>query len=76
MVQIYETMMTRHTSMVVGPTGGGKSVVISTLCQAQTRSVLVYFTKLYTTLLMFDVDDSKLYFMSSSDRDCTPRFIL
>uniref|UniRef100_A0A8D3AXA9 AAA+ ATPase domain-containing protein n=1 Tax=Scophthalmus maximus TaxID=52904 RepID=A0A8D3AXA9_SCOMX len=36
-VQIYETMMTRHTTMVVGPTGGGKSVVISTLCQAQTK---------------------------------------
>ncbi|KAL0979348.1 hypothetical protein UPYG_G00183960 [Umbra pygmaea] len=44
-VQIYETMMTRHTTMVVGPTGGGKSVVISTLCQAQTRLGLV--TKLY-----------------------------
>lgn len=38
-VQMYETMMTRHTTMVVGPTGGGKSVVISTLCQAQTRSL-------------------------------------
>ncbi|CAG08487.1 unnamed protein product, partial [Tetraodon nigroviridis] len=36
-VQMYETMMTRHTTMVVGPTGGGKSVVINTLCQAQTR---------------------------------------
>lgn len=36
-VQLYETMMTRHTTMVVGPTGGGKSVVIKTLCQAQTK---------------------------------------
>ncbi|CAL9696600.1 unnamed protein product [Knipowitschia caucasica] len=44
-VQLYETMMTRHTSMVVGPTGGGKSVVISTLCQAQSRLGLL--TKLY-----------------------------
>ncbi|MED6232426.1 Dynein heavy chain 10, axonemal, partial [Ataeniobius toweri] len=44
-VQMYETMMTRHTTMVVGPTGGGKSVVISTLCQAQTKTGLQ--TKLY-----------------------------
>ncbi|KAI4888942.1 hypothetical protein NFI96_027441 [Prochilodus magdalenae] len=44
-VQMYETMMTRHTTMVVGPTGGGKSVVINTLCQAQTR--LGLGTKLY-----------------------------
>ncbi|XP_069789574.1 dynein axonemal heavy chain 10 isoform X2 [Narcine bancroftii] len=45
-VQMYETMMTRHTTMIVGPTGGGKTVVINTLCQAQTRMSLV--TKLYT----------------------------
>ncbi|XP_068162278.1 dynein axonemal heavy chain 10 [Antennarius striatus] len=44
-VQMYETMMTRHTTMIVGPTGGGKSVVISTLCQAQTKMGL--HTKLY-----------------------------
>ena len=37
MVQLYETMMTRHTTMVVGPTGGGKSVVIKTLAEAQTK---------------------------------------
>jgi len=36
-VQLYETMMTRHTTMVVGPTGGGKSVIINTLAQAQTK---------------------------------------
>lgn len=37
---MYETMLTRHTTMIVGPTGGGKSVVINTLAQAQTRFVL------------------------------------
>ncbi|XP_009082982.1 PREDICTED: dynein heavy chain 10, axonemal, partial [Acanthisitta chloris] len=45
-VQMYETMLTRHTTMVVGPTGGGKSVVINTLCQAQNKLGLL--TKLYT----------------------------
>ena len=34
---MYETMLTRHTTMIVGPTGGGKSVVINTLAQAQTK---------------------------------------
>lgn len=38
---MYETMMTRHTTMIVGPTGGGKSVVINTLCQAQTKYALI-----------------------------------
>uniref|UniRef100_A0A1I8PAD1 Dynein-1, subspecies f n=1 Tax=Stomoxys calcitrans TaxID=35570 RepID=A0A1I8PAD1_STOCA len=35
-VQMYETMMTRHSTMIVGPTGGGKTVVINTLIKAQT----------------------------------------
>ena len=56
-VQMYETMMTRHTTMVVGPTGGGKSVVISTLCQAQTKSVSVYIT----TFRFFCVGNCNLY---------------
>ena len=43
-VQMYETMMTRHTTMIVGPTGGGKSVVINTLAQAQTRFVYITYT--------------------------------
>lgn len=34
-IQLYETMLTRHCTMIVGPTGGGKSVVINTLVQAQ-----------------------------------------
>jgi dynein heavy chain, axonemal len=45
-VQMYETMMTRHSTMIVGPTGGGKTTVINTLCQAQTKLGLT--TKLYT----------------------------
>ena len=28
--------MTRHTTMIVGPTGGGKTVALGTLCRAQT----------------------------------------
>ena len=39
-------MLTRHTTMVVGPTNGGKSVIIKTLAQAQTK--LDCHTKLFT----------------------------
>jgi dynein heavy chain len=35
-VQLYEVLMTRHTVMVVGQTGGGKSVILSTLAHAQS----------------------------------------
>jgi MoxR-like ATPase len=37
-IQLYEVMQTRHTTMVVGPTGGGKSVVIQTLAKAEKRA--------------------------------------
>ena len=36
-VQLYETMVTRHTTMVVGQTQGGKSVIIQTLANAQGK---------------------------------------
>lgn len=45
-MQLYETMLTRHTTMVVGPTGGGKSVVIETLKNAQ-KEALGITTKLF-----------------------------
>ena len=36
MIQLYETLMTRHTTMIVGPTGGGKTVCLTALAKAQT----------------------------------------
>ncbi|VDL94305.1 unnamed protein product [Schistocephalus solidus] len=45
-VQLYETMHTRHTTMVVGPTSGGKTVIIQSLCKAQ--ETLGTPTKLFT----------------------------
>ena len=44
-IQLYETMQTRHTTMVVGGTGGGKSVIIQSLARAQTKLKLT--TKLF-----------------------------
>lgn len=34
-VQMYETQLVRHTTMIVGPTGGGKSLVLDTLKNAR-----------------------------------------
>lgn len=36
-IQLYEVMMTRHTIMVVGQTGGGKTVILNTLARAQSK---------------------------------------
>lgn len=36
-IQLYEVMMTRHTTMVVGQTGGGKTVILNTLARSQVR---------------------------------------
>jgi dynein heavy chain len=33
-IQLYETLNTRHTTMVVGPTCGGKTVIIDALAGA------------------------------------------
>jgi dynein heavy chain len=44
-IQLYETMLTRHTTMVVGPTGGGKSVILNTLARSQTK--MEFPTKLF-----------------------------
>ncbi|CAK8985449.1 unnamed protein product [Durusdinium trenchii] len=45
-MQLYETMLTRHSTMIVGPTGGGKSVVLNCLAEAQKTAL-----DLPTTLL-------------------------
>lgn len=37
-VQLFETMLTRHTTMVVGPTGSGKSTVIEILKRVENAS--------------------------------------
>ena len=46
-VQLYETMQTRHTTMVVGPTGAGQSVIINTLAAA-LKDFLQSTTHIYT----------------------------
>ncbi|XP_074093953.1 dynein axonemal heavy chain 10-like [Cotesia typhae] len=35
-LQLYKLTMTRHVNIVVGPTGGGKTVIIKTFCETQT----------------------------------------
>ncbi|KAH8045935.1 dynein light chain binding protein [Aureococcus anophagefferens] len=44
-IQMYETMIVRHTTMIVGPTGGGKTLVLDTLKSARlaAENVLVRY---------------------------------
>ncbi|GMI47335.1 hypothetical protein TrCOL_g3071 [Triparma columacea] len=37
-VQMFETQIVRHTTMIVGPTGGGKSLVLRTLANARLKA--------------------------------------
>ncbi|GMH67856.1 hypothetical protein TrLO_g3024 [Triparma laevis f. longispina] len=37
-VQMFETQIVRHTTMIVGPTGGGKSLVLKTLANARIKA--------------------------------------
>jgi len=37
-IQLHETMNTRHTTMVVGPTGAGKTTIIEELKRAQENN--------------------------------------
>ena len=37
-IQMYETQIVRHTTMIVGPTGGGKTVVLDTLKAARLKA--------------------------------------
>ena len=46
-IQLHETLATRHTVMIVGPTLGGKSVVLQTLARAY-QSAFKQTTKLFT----------------------------
>ena len=68
---MYETMLTRHTTMIVGPTGGGKSVVINTLCQSQTKWAL--FTPMgCPEWLLFTVHSLQGHSWFSASGTCIP----
>lgn len=71
-IQLYETMLTRHTTMVVGPTGGGKSVILNTLARSQTK--MEFPTKLFVINPKAQ-PTSELYGLmgmySMSSRSCT-----
>lgn len=60
MVQLYETMLTRHTTMVVGPTGAGKSTVIDLYRQVDNVQVFYINPKsISVTELYGDMDANR-----------------
>jgi len=56
-VQLYETMLTRHTTMVVGPTGSGKSTVIAGLRHVQNATCFFINPKSITTNQLYGTMD-------------------
>lgn len=56
-VQLYETMETRHTTMVVGPTGAGKSSVIEILKNVESVTIYVMNPKSITVNELYGVMD-------------------
>ncbi|XP_043489632.1 dynein axonemal heavy chain 10 [Polistes fuscatus] len=60
--QLYEVMMSRHSTMIVGPTGGGKTVIIEILCMTQTylnipTSLHILNPKAYTVVELYGILD-------------------
>jgi dynein heavy chain len=68
-VQLYETMLTRHTTQVVGPTGGGKSVVINSLQSARGKIDLP--TKIFLLNPKAQTVDELYGIMDPTTRDWT-----
>lgn len=65
-LQLYETMMTRHCTMIVGPTGGGKTVVLNTLIKAQNTMGLptkctTLNPKVFTNLIDFTCVSKRIF---------------
>ena len=56
-VQLYETMMTRHTTMVVGPTGSGKSTVVEILKRVENTVIYCMNPKSITVDELYGVMD-------------------
>lgn len=52
---MFETMLTRHTTMVVGPTGSGKSAVIEILKRVESASVYYINPKAITVNELYGV---------------------
>ena len=69
-IQLYETNLTRHTTMVVGPTGGGKSTAIDIL-KASMLPALNVVVKLYVFNPKAQTVDELYGIMDPATRDWT-----
>lgn len=69
-IQIYETMLVRHTIQVVGPTGAGKTLCLDTLARARLAAESVHVKQLVLNPKAQPLDE--LYgFMDPVTRDWT-----
>jgi len=58
-IQLFETMVTRHTTMVVGPTGSGKSTVIDILKKVEKVFIFCMNPKAQTVNELYGIMDSQ-----------------
>ena len=56
-IQLFETMITRHTTMVVGPTGSGKSTVIEILKKVEKVFIFCLNPKAQTVNELYGIMD-------------------
>jgi dynein heavy chain, axonemal len=56
-VQLFETMLTRHTTMVVGPTGAGKTTVLEILKKVETTFIYYINPKAQTVKELYGTMD-------------------
>jgi hypothetical protein len=66
---MYETQLVRHTTMIVGPTGGGKTLVLETLKNARltAENIVVRIIFIYKCVCVCMLSYAYIYYCEYKD---------